>query len=448
MEKNNNKGLIATIIVLSGIIVVLLATILIIKSPFISSVNVTETETTLETTIETTKEEVKIITPSVVIEEKKSKIPNVEKSKYTGFKNHVNIEYPLLSGIEDKDLEAKLNYKIQKNALSIIQLYPISTAIQKLNISYEIKHMDENTMTIIYTGDVKGVDIGKTTQASGQTNNQTNIQSQINNAALTEYYQNIINQANINNNAPVSIVPDNNVNNNIYKQTDEAHQSSGYIVNSSKGLNNESHTSDSGPTIQENKGPSAAKEASQDKPAANIINPNEINSSGIITGSAPMSGTNGSNNSSQAPANSTIDNNLNRNSNLPISGFSNTNTSPSTISQKIYYVNTIDLKTCKDISLADYVSDYETLSKYIRSSKVEFINVDKKNRSAVRKYVNLTIQPRYAKSLKEEADFCDKELKHWPKHFSYKDEDGNIYISVKLSSKLGNYAIVKYKEKN
>lgn len=442
MEENKNKGLITTIIVLSGIIVILLATILIIKSPFVSDVKETEEETFETTTLVETSMEEETTIPDVK-EEEKPKVPNVEKSKYTGYKNHVNIEYPLLTGMEDKDLESKLNYKIQKNALSIIQLYPISTAIQKLNIEYEIKHIDENTITIIYTGDVKGVDLGKTNTAN---NNETTINS----AALSEYYQNIINQANINNNAPVTIVPDNNVDNNInnntsnnntYEPTNGAHQSSGYIVNSSKGLNNESHTSDGGPTVKENKGPGAPKE---EKPKSNVVNPNQINS----TGTAPSTGTSGSNNSAEAPFSSTTGNNTSGNSNLPISGFSNTNTSPSTISQKIYYVNTIDLKTCKDISLSDYVSDFDALSKYIRSSKVEFINVDKSNRSAVRKYVNLTVQSRYAKSLKEEADFCDKDLKHWPKHFSYKDEDGNIYISVKLSSKLGNYAIVKYKVNN
>ena len=43
------------------------------------------------------------------------------------------------------------------------------------------------------------------------------------------------------------------------------------------------------------------------------------------------------------------------------------------------------------------------------------------------------------------ADFRNKGLNSWPKIFSYKDVDGTVYFSVKLSSKLGNYAIVKYK---
>ena len=34
-------------------------------------------------------------------------------------------------------------------------------------------------------------------------------------------------------------------------------------------------------------------------------------------------------------------------------------------------------------------------------------------------------------------------MKSWPKSFSYADEE-YIYFTVRLSTKLGNYAIVKY----
>ena len=127
---------------------------------------------------------------------------------------------------------------------------------------------------------------------------------------------------------------------------------------------------------------------------------------------------------------------------LPVSGFANTNASD--IDQKIYFTNTIDLKTGLDMKLGDYISDFNALAKYLRSSKVEFANINDSDRKAVREYVNKTVQSKYVEQMKA-ADFRNEGVASWPKIFSYKDTDGTIYFSVKLSSKLGNYAIVKYK---
>ena len=49
-----------------------------------------------------------------------------------------------------------------------------------------------------------------------------------------------------------------------------------------------------------------------------------------------------------------------------------------------------------------------------------------------------------AESLEKYSDFHDEGNTIWPKHFSYRDEDGTLYFTVKLSSRLGNYAIIKY----
>ena len=128
---------------------------------------------------------------------------------------------------------------------------------------------------------------------------------------------------------------------------------------------------------------------------------------------------------------------------LPVSGFANTNASD--IDQRIYYTNTINLKTGLDMRLSDYVKDFDALAKYLRSSKVEFANIDDSDRKQVREYVNKTVQSKYVEQMRT-ADFRNEGVSSWPKIFSYRDTDGTVYFSVKLSSKLGNYAIVKYQQ--
>ena len=95
-----------------------------------------------------------------------------------------------------------------------------------------------------------------------------------------------------------------------------------------------------------------------------------------------------------------------------------------------------------DVHLSEF-ADPATLAKYARSSKVEFVNIDSTDRTAVRNYIKKTIQSTLTEQLSA-ADFRNETLKTWPKNFSYRDEDGTIYFTCRLSSKLGNYAIIKY----
>ena len=97
------------------------------------------------------------------------------------------------------------------------------------------------------------------------------------------------------------------------------------------------------------------------------------------------------------------------------------------------------------MKLGDFVSDFDALAKYLRSSKVEFENIDDSDRKAVREYINKTVQSKYVEQMRD-ADFKNVGMTTWPKIFSYRDTDGVVYFSVKLSSKLGNFAIVKYKK--
>lgn len=111
------------------------------------------------------------------------------------------------------------------------------------------------------------------------------------------------------------------------------------------------------------------------------------------------------------------------------------------IDQKIFYTNTIDLNLVMDINLALYDAS-ETLARYARSSDVNIINATSENLNDIKKYIK-----RYTVSqltdMISNADFKNTKMTSWPKCFSY-DKDGSLYFSIKLSSKLGNYAIIKY----
>ena len=102
--------------------------------------------------------------------------------------------------------------------------------------------------------------------------------------------------------------------------------------------------------------------------------------------------------------------------------------------------------TSANLPKKDYVKDLSALAKYARSNDVEFVNIDESNRTEVIKYIRKTVQSTLTEYLTKYSDFRNEGVKNWPKHFSYRDEDGTVYFTIKLSSKLGNYAIIKYKK--
>ena len=425
-----NKGLIATIVVLVAVIITLIAVVFLMQMPTIMSIeglsnksgNKKETSvvSTLET-VETTRESE--VETTARVPKKTTKIEN-----HVDHNGHVKIDYPVIEGMEDKDLQARINEKIKTNALSVVPLYPISTALQDLEVSCEIKTFNDDHITIIYEGRVVGrANKGSSSSGNSGTQKPANYNSSTKDPYLDGFVDplGIYGQAGRMGGIPqaATIAP---------QATTTVNNSNVEVSKSGQNqkvpTDNRTGTSDTGPSVSIIHSPTAPRNQSTyiDNTASN----NPYNTGGSVY---PNSGTR----VNTAPTNSSSDL-----YNYPVSGF--TNTSISTIDQKIYYTNTVDLRTGLDVSLKEYVSDLEKLSKWLRSSKVEFANVDESNRKAVREYVNLTVQSRYLTQMKN-ADFQNKGLKEWPKIFSYKDSDGTVYFSVKLSSKLGNYAIVKYK---
>ena len=426
-----NKGLIATIVVLVAVIITLIAVVFLMQMPTIMSIeglsnkSANKKETSVVSTLETveTTREIEVETTARA-PKKATKIET-----HIDHNGHVKIDYPVIEGMQDKDLQARINEKIKTNALSVVPLYPISTALQNLEVSCEVKSFNDDYITIIYEGRVVGR-ANKGNSSSGNSGNQK--PANYNSSTKDPYLDGFVDPLGIYGQAgrmggipqAATIAP---------QATTTANNSNVEVSKSGQNqkvpTNNNTRTSDTGPSVSVIHSPTAPHNQSTyiDNTASN--NPYNTGNSGVY----PNSGTR----VNTAPTNSSSDL-----YNYPVSGF--TNTSLSTIDQKIYYTNTVDLRTGLDVSLKEYVSDLEKLSKWLRSSKVEFANVNESNRKAVREYVNLTVQSRYLTQMKN-ADFQNKGLKEWPKIFSYKDSDGTVYFSVKLSSKLGNYAIVKYK---
>ena len=357
---------------------------------------------------------------------------NAQIKTYTSHGDRIKINYPDLVGIDDNVLLTRINEKLYDNAISVVKLYPISTALQRLNISCDVKYVNDDYITVVYEGRVIGDQASGTNvnlKGSAIINNKANSSSNNNNAKIIDpyldgfvdplsSYQGIIPPQTIDTQIiPIEIT----VNSNAVEQSPSV---------------NKAGTSDSGPTVADNITPTAERygnvvsdNAAGSNPTgpATILN-NQITSGGVYNG-APIT-SNGYTNSNNAP----------------VYGQTGTSISASTINQKIFYTNTINLKTGENVTLKDYDVDFEKLAKYARSKDVEFINIDESNRSQVRSYINKTVLSKLREQLENNSDFKDENMTTWPKHFSYKDEDGNIYFSIKLSSRLGNYAIIKYNQ--
>lgn len=394
-----NKGLIATIIVMLMVIVVLLVTLLLVKMPSLVILDVFKFNKETETVAEPTSVETKPIPQVEIVEEKK--VDTVVHT-YEGYNGHVSIEYPEVTGMDNVMLMEKINEKLKMNALSIVPLYPISTALQNLKIYCEINTLSEDYITVLYKGDVVGKDANSTNVNSknGSSYREETVKAPVanfNNFVIDSASAPLFSTMPLPKSGDVTIIENTNPNANPVVVPDR-----------------DAHTSDGGPVARENiKAPVANKGNLKSGPA--------VADTDLAIGPG-MTGV-------QQGA--------------PISGFSGS--SASTVNHKIFYANTINLKTGEDIKLSD-IADAKTLAKYARSTNAEYVNVSKANTSAVRTYIRRTVESKLTSELENETDFRNEDLKTWPKHFSFLGSDGYVYFTVKLSSKLGNYVIIKYKK--
>lgn len=418
-----NKGLVATIVIMSGVIVTLLVILLVINMPTIISISDIK-EKVIERVVEQTDateeyhetETIKIDVPEVTTDIK----------TYEGYNGAVSIEYPEISGLDDLDKQAKINNKIKMNALSIVSLYPVSTALQKLNINCEIDYLDKKYITIIYSGMLVGNDVKKNTAVTYEDTYIPSYTPKVSNA--NDPYLNGFVDPLLNGNMAIPTPQNNNVKKNSFdinvdlplpKET----QAIGNVIGNVSGVSssqtidfgkNSSSTSDSGPTVSEVKMPTA-KPKGGIQSSGNQIVPGETGTSNVPIQASDV---------------------------IQVYPYSTSTSKITNTNQKIYFTNTIDLENNIDLTLSNY-GDIETFAKYARSSDAEYVNIDSSKKAEVREYIRKTPLSTLIEDLKK-SDFRNEQLTTWPKHFSYQDKDGNIYFTIKLTTKLGNYVIIKY----
>ncbi|MCI8950146.1 MAG: DUF4163 domain-containing protein [Lachnospiraceae bacterium] len=107
----------------------------------------------------------------------------------------------------------------------------------------------------------------------------------------------------------------------------------------------------------------------------------------------------------------------------------------------VFYTNTLDLSSCKDLALRDYTDPY-TMAGYVLSDDVQFHNLNGQVLSAVLEERKLTDINSYT-AIFEAADFPIDQSKGWPDSFSY-EKQGEIYFSIPVSHAAGDYALVKF----
>lgn len=114
-------------------------------------------------------------------------------------------------------------------------------------------------------------------------------------------------------------------------------------------------------------------------------------------------------------------------------------------SERIFYSDTIDLETGKNLRLSDYADAY-TIAGYLASGDYSFAEAPKGDEAAVRAYINEDGHDTnyYYKKLSD-ADFSDSEA--YPEYFSF-ERQGIIFVSVPVSHELGDYALIKYSPDN
>lgn len=109
---------------------------------------------------------------------------------------------------------------------------------------------------------------------------------------------------------------------------------------------------------------------------------------------------------------------------------------------KVFYSNTVDLNTNHNIEFKELLAP-QAMANLLSNGKEEFLNADEKTTKELRKYIKNNYSKKKLTSIFESADFKDKGITDWPYTFSYENGD-TVFFSIKVSEKLGNFAIIKY----
>ena len=116
---------------------------------------------------------------------------------------------------------------------------------------------------------------------------------------------------------------------------------------------------------------------------------------------------------------------------------------------KLFYTNTVAVKTLKDLGLRDAV-DADSMVNYALGDAFELDNAGESEVNAYKAWVQSTGKEALQKSLEEKLAASDFPLKkgengklQWPESFSYV-KDGEIYFSISVPQDMGNVVVMKY----
>lgn len=113
---------------------------------------------------------------------------------------------------------------------------------------------------------------------------------------------------------------------------------------------------------------------------------------------------------------------------------------------RLFYTNTVDVKTISDVSLRDAADPY-TMAAYALAEDVQLKDADEETLRAYREQQKTMSVEQYQTCL-ERGDFplkkgADGTTVTWPDSFSYA-ADGALYFSVPVPHAMGDYVIVEY----
>ena len=120
-----------------------------------------------------------------------------------------------------------------------------------------------------------------------------------------------------------------------------------------------------------------------------------------------------------------------------------------TVPVKLFYTNTVAVKTLRDLGLRDAV-DADSMVNYALGDAFELDNAGESEVNAYKAWVQATGKEALQKSLEEKLTASDFPLKkgkdgklQWPESFSYV-KNGEIYFSISVPQNVGNVVVMKY----
>lgn len=82
----------------------------------------------------------------------------MEENKNTYTVNNVTINYPVIVGMSDTDMQEWANKELYEDAMSIIDLYNVDTETDTLTIDYEVSVIYRSEFSLVYTGTLQQAD--------------------------------------------------------------------------------------------------------------------------------------------------------------------------------------------------------------------------------------------------------------------------------------------------